>query len=215
MNANFFKIEREAYIEEIMKNNPNKMIVLIFSLESNFDKLVLNNTFTLKKYIKKNLANETEIVFLFINLQQFLIKENKYSHSITKDSLPYVSFYYNFKQLARITTTELDVFKNTLEKLKEFLENENKEKENNDQDQDQDQDQEDKEDKEVKDNNENKDQDIKEKEEKPEELNNLTDQIRQQRKIEEIEKLKQQYLINELTKLKKAKEIQERIENND
>jgi hypothetical protein len=215
MNANFFKIEREAYIEEIMKNNPNKMIVLIFSLEDNFDKLVLNNTFTLKKYIKKNLANETEIIFLFINLQQFLIKENKYSHFITKDSLPYVSFYYNFKQLARITTTELDVFKNTLEKLKEFLENENKneDKENNNQDK------EDKEDKEAKEAKDNKDQEIKDQEikdeEKPEELNNLTDQIRQQRKIEEIEKLKQQYLINELTKLKKAKEIQERIENND
>ena len=201
MNANFFKIEREAYIDEIMKNNPDKMIVLIFSLEANFDKSVLNNTFTLKKYIKKNLSNETNMIFLFINLQQFLIKENKYSNFITKDSLPYVSFYHNFKQLARITTTELDVFKNTLEKLKEYLdENKNNEQEKNNKEKENDN---------VDNHNENVD------EEKPEELNNLTDQIRQQRKIEEIEKLKQQYLINELTKLKKAKEIQERIENSD
>ncbi len=46
-------------------------------------------------------------------------------------------------------------------------------------------------------------------------MENLTSHIRQQRKLEEIEKLKQQYLINELTKLKKAKEIQEQMESSD
>ena len=37
----------------------------------------------------------------------------------------------------------------------------------------------------------------------------LKEHIKQQRKLENIEKLKQQYMINELTKLKKAKELEE------
>ncbi len=121
MNSNFFKIEREAHIDDIIEKNPYKLIVLIFSVESNFNIPTLNNTFQLKKHIKYNLNNDEDTIFLFINLQKYAIKTNKYSQYITKDSLPYSSFYFNSNLLARITSTEKEVFISTYEKIKEQI----------------------------------------------------------------------------------------------
>ena len=187
MNSNFYKIEKEIYIDEIFKKNPNKLIVLLFSFEDPNNINILNDTYTIKKYIKNNLNNDSETIYLYINLQKYIIKENKFSKYITKESLPYISFYFNFNLVARILNSEQDVFINTLSKLKEHL-------------------------KSTKDNNTELKTEIKTEiktELKDTEQQHLTEQIRQQRKLEEIEKLKQQYLINELTKLKKAKEIEE------
>jgi hypothetical protein len=201
MSSNFYKIEKEIHIDEILEKNPYKLVVLIFSFEHpTFNKQVLNETYKLKKYIKNKLNNDDNTIYLYINLQKYIIKENKYSQNITKDSLPYVSFYFNSNHIARILNGEEEVFMNTLVKLKDHLkdhfkiakENNQFEQTNNIQ------------------NNENENTtEIKESDQQ-----NLTEQIRQQRKLEEIEKLKQQYLINELTKLKKAKEIQEKLEEN-
>ena len=199
MNSNFYKIEKEIHIDDIFEKNSNKLIVLLFSFEDTTNNNDLNETFKLKKYIKNNLNNDTNTIYLYINLKKYLIKENKFSKYITKESLPYLSFYYNFNLIARILNGEQEVFINTLAKLKEHIATAKvTEHSNNDP------------------NNElNNDPNIepnKLQNDQPDEQNNLTEQIRQQRKIEEIEKLKQQYLINELTKLKKAKEIQEQLE---
>jgi hypothetical protein len=203
-----------------MERNPYKLITLFFSLDDNI-------THIIKKNIKKNLSNETNSIFLFINLQKYIIKDNKYSKFITKDSLPYMSFYFTSQHLARITQAEYSVFFTTYNKLKEQLSEHFKlavssdvkelapklsrsESTNEN----------------VKDmahklsgsesmnENVNRSHNLIEQSEpiENEEINNLTEQIKQQRKLEEIEKLKQQYLINELTKLKKAKEIQEKLE---
>ncbi len=207
MNCNFYKIEKETFIDEIMTNNPHKLFVLIFSVESNFNVNTLNATFTIKKNIKKNFSNDSNTIFLFINLQKYAIKENKYSQYITKESLPYISFYFTGKHLARILSAEYEVFDNTYKKLKhdlnEHFELANKnaqvqeEKENNEHN--------------VKESENNEEQ--QEQTQNNDNIDNLTDQIQQQRKLEEIEKLKKQYLINELTKLKRAKEIQEKLDN--
>ncbi len=198
MNCNFYKIEKELFIDDIMQKNPYKLFVLIFSLESNFNINILNNTFLIKKNIKKNFSNDNNTIFLFINLQKYTIKDNKYSQFITKDSIPYISFYFSGKHLARILSGEYDVFETTYNKIKnelsehfELAKKQIVQPENNKQEE----------------HSEKEDQ-----EPKPDNMENLTDQIRQQRKLEEIEKLKQQYLINELTKLKRAKEIQEKLE---
>jgi hypothetical protein len=202
MSSNFYKIEKEIHIDEILEKNPYKLVVLIFSFENpTFNKQVLNETFKLKKYIKNKLNNDTDTIYLYINLQKYTIKENKYSQYITKDSLPYVSFYFNYNHMARILNGEEEIFESTLSKLKEHLKDHfklAKEKENNSNIENTNEH-----------NNENDNTEIKESDQQ-----NLTEQIRQQRKLEEIEKLKQQYLINELTKLKKAKEIQEKLEEN-
>ncbi len=200
MSSNFYKIEKEIHIDEILEKNPYKLVVLIFSFENpTFNKQILNETFKLKKYIKNKLNNDNDTIYLYINLQKYIIKENKYSQHITKDSLPYVSFYFNFNHIARILNGEEEIFANTLSKLKDHLKDHfkiAKEKENNSNIENV--------------NIENNDNT----EMKESDQQNLTEQIRQQRKLEEIEKLKQQYLINELTKLKKAKEIQEKLEEN-
>ncbi len=200
MSINFYKVEKEIHIDEILEKNPNKLIVLLFSLENpNFNKEVINNTFKLKKYIKNNLNNDNDTIYLYVNLQKYIVKENKYSNYITKESLPYLSFYFNFNQLARILNSEETIFVNTLTKLKGLIKENTKE--NN-----------------TENNNESENENINTNtnndntEQNDTTQQNLTEQIRQQRKLEEIEKLKQQYLINELTKLKKAKEIQEKIE---
>ena len=195
MSSNFYKVEKEIHIDEIFQKNPYKLIVLIFSFENPaIGKEVINSTFKLKKFIKTNLNNDANTLYLYINLQQYIVKDNKYSQHITKDSLPYISFYFNKNHMARILNGEPEIFFQTVTKLKDHLKDHfkiAKESEIN------------------KDNNE---EDSKAEESKAEEQQNLTEQIRQQRKLEEIEKLKQQYLINELTKLKKAKEIQEKLE---
>jgi hypothetical protein len=200
MNCNFYKIEKESFIDDIIEKNPYKLFVLIFSLASNYNTHILNNTFLIKKNIKNNFSNDSNTIFLFINLQKYTIKDNKYSQFITKESIPYISFFFNGKHLARILSAEYDVFETTYNKIKNEL-SEHFELAK----------------KQIKSesviqqeplNNEKE-----EKHEKHDNMENLTDQIRQQRKLEEIEKLKQQYLINELTKLKRAKEIQEKLEN--
>ncbi len=201
MNCNFYKIEKETFIDEIMANNPYKLFVLIFSVESNFNVNTLNATFNIKKNIKKNFSTDNNTIFLFVNLQKYAIKENKYSQYITKESLPYISFYFTGKHLARILSAEYDVFETTYNKLKNELtehfelvnKNVHKEEEVND--------------------NQNKETNQELNNQEPNEnIDNLTEQIQQQRKLEEIEKLKKQYLINELTKLKRAKEIQEKLD---
>ncbi len=212
MNSNFYKIEREAHIDEIMEQNPYKLIVLIFSVESNFEIPALNNTFEINKHIKHNLNEDFDSIFLFINLAKYAIKTNKYSQYITKNSLPYTSFHFNTNLLARITSTEKDVFISTYDKIKEqikeHIELVKKKKEENNLGTNDDKNK-NEETNEVNELNKESNSD------KSKDMENLTSHIRQQRKLEEIEKLKQQYLINELTKLKKAKEIQEQMESSD
>ena len=121
MNSNFYKIEKEIHIDDIFEKNSNKLIVLLFSFEDATNNNDLNETYRLKKYIKNNLNNDNNTIYLYINLKKFLIKENKFSKYITKDSLPYLSFYYNFNLIARILNGEQEVFINTLAKLKEHI----------------------------------------------------------------------------------------------
>ncbi len=211
MNPNFYKIEREIHIDELMQKHPYKLFVLIFSVDNNFDTKILNNTFTIKKNIKKNFSEDTNSIYLFINLQKYIIKENKYSKFITKDSIPYISFYFNFNHLARITNTEYDLFESTYHKIYEQLEDHFKLASNNNNDNNNDDNNDNNNDGNNDDDNSNTN--ISNRESENNNLDELTEQVRQQRKIEEIENLKQQYLINELTKLKKAKEIQEKLEN--
>ena len=205
MSSNFYKIEKEIHIDDIFEKNSHKLIVLLFSFEDSSNNNDLNETFKLKKYIKNNLNTDNNTIYLYINLKKYLIKENKFSKYITKESLPYLSFYYNFNLIARILNCEQEVFINTLAKLKEHIATAKDNNQSNDQSNEvQNNTPSNKSQNEDQANEQNIDQNI--------EQNNLTEQIRQQRKIEEIEKLKQQYLINELTKLKKAKEIQEQLE---
>ena len=224
MNSNFYKIEKEIHIDDIFEKNSNKLIVLLFSFEDTTNNNDLNETFKLKKYIKNNLNNDTNTIYLYINLKKYLIKENKFSKYITKESLPYLSFYYNFNLIARILNGEQEVFINTLAKLKEHIvsakvnehpnnkpNNDPNNKPNNEPNNDPNNEPNNEPNIEPNNDLSNKLQNVQPDEQNIEQ-NNLTEQIRQQRKIEEIEKLKQQYLINELTKLKKAKEIQEQLE---
>lgn len=170
--TNFFKIEKESNIDEIMEKNPYKMIITIFSVVKDFEKTALNNTFILKRNIKHNLNTDEDSIFLFIDLRHYLIKSNKYSNMIKPDTVPYVSFHFNSNQLARILNTEWDTFENTYKQLKEKLSEHFKLAH----------------------------RDSTEK---------LKEQIKEQKKIENIEKLKQQYVINELLKLKKTKQLEE------
>ena len=216
MNSNFYKIEKEIHIDDIFEKNSNKLIVLLFSFEDATGNNDLNETYKLKKYIKNNLNNDNNTIYLYINLKKYLIKENKFSKYITRDSLPYLSFYYNFNLIARILNSEQEVFINTLVKLKEHIKLAKENNQPNNQPNDPSNT--------IHQNNALNDQQTEQTNNPTNQTNpineqnieqhNLTEQIRQQRKIEEIEKLKQQYLINELTKLKKAKEIQEQLEEN-
>lgn len=201
---NFYRIEKELYIDELMAKYKNKLFVLIFSVDSkNFSPDIINNTNLIKKNIKKELLNENNAIFLYINLQKYNITQNNYASQITRDSIPYVSFYYNNNHVARILNAEWPVFIDTYNKIKLELDREKSESPNNTTNS-------------ISNNNEaiqdNNDIDDKIELNNIDEYDTLKEQIKQQRKLEEIEKLKQQYLINELTKLKKSKEIQENIE---
>ena len=175
-NTNFFKIEKESNIDILMEKNPYKLFVLIFSVTSNYFPSVINDTITIKKNIKNNKNTEPNTIFLFIDLRNYILKNNKYSSSIEKNSVPYISFYFNNKELAFINNAEYSVFEETFDQLKEKLAEHFK---------------------------------ISRVESETKPTSELKEHIKQQRKLENIEKLKQQYMINELTKLKKAKELEE------
>ncbi len=172
----FYKITNEQFIDKIINSNPEKLIVLLFSLENNIEKKYINTTYKIKKYIKhdikedENYNNFDNIIFLYINLSQFVIsnKNSKYILDINKDNLPYISFIYGNMNLARIKNTDFHTFKDQILQFNNVVK-----------------------------------KDIEKK---------IKDKITEQRRLDEIEKTKQNLLIIELNRIKKSKEIQEQIE---
>lgn len=172
----FYKITNEQFIDKIINSNPEKLIVLLFSLENNIEKKYINTTYKIKKYIKHdieedaNYNNFDNIIFLYINLSQFVIsnKNSKYILDINKDNLPYISFIYGNMNLARIKNTDFNTFKDQLIQFNNVVK-----------------------------------KDIEKK---------IKDKITEQRRLDELEKTKQNLLIIELNRIKKSKEIQEQLE---
>lgn len=209
----FYKINNEILIDEIMDENKFNLICILFSTDdlNKFSKDVINNTRIIKKGIKKTLSEKyNDVIFIYVDLLNFIISENKYSKYIGKNSLPYVGFYFNNNQLASISLANLEVIESGILQLKEKIDKLvfEKKKDNN-----------------IEDNN-NIDNDEENKHiENHEELNleqeetskknlliqkqQIREELIKRKKIEEIEKLKQQYFINELTRIKRAKELEE------
>jgi hypothetical protein len=169
MSNNFYKIKREQLIDEVFKENPNKIIVLFFTYyDANYDINIVNNVNKIKKHIKTNLSNEDNSIFLLIELQNFLISHNTYSSNISKNNLPIMRFYYNSENISEINNVNDILFIDMYNKIKEFIEF----------------------------NNTNNEKNI------------LIEQIQQQKKLEVIDKLKQEHIINELNKIKFIKTLE-------
>lgn len=208
----FYKINNEILIDEIMDENKFNLICILFSADdlNKFSKEVVNNTRIIKKGIKNTLSEKyNDVIFIYVDLLNFVISKNKYSQYISKNSLPYVGFYFNNNQLASISLANLEVIESGILQLKEKIDKLVFEK---------------KEDNNIEDNNidneeENKNienhEELNLEQEEPSKKNLLIQkqQIREElikrKKLEEIEKLKQQYFINELTRIKRAKELEE------
>lgn len=213
----FYKINNEILIDEIMDENKFNLICILFSSDNlnKISKEVVNNTRLLKKGIKKTLSEKyNDVIFIYVDLLNFIITKNKYSHNISKNSLPYVGFYFNNNQLASISLANLEVIESGILQLKQKIDKLVFEK---------------KEDNNIINNDEENNEEINEEvinNENNDETNNLQEeettkknlliqqqQIREEfikrKKLEEIEKLKQQYFINELTRIKRTKELEE------
>ncbi len=213
----FYKINNEILIDEIMDENKFNLICILFSSDnlSKISKEVVNNTRIIKKGIKNTLSEKyNNVIFIYVDLLNFIITKNKYSHHISKNSLPYVGFYFNNNQLASISLANLEVIESGILQLKEkidklvFEKKEDNDMENNN----------------TEDNNidnEEENKNIENHEEinfEQEETNKknlliqkqkIREELIKRKKLEEIEKLKQEYLINELTRIKRAKELEE------
>lgn len=171
---NFYKIEKEQHVDDLMLNNPDKLFVLLLSVENdqNYPKSCINNTNIIKKNIKNKLLtnNIFNDIFLFINLNKYFLKENKYTQNLSKTMLPCVIFYYNNEQLLKLPNVEYSKMELAYNNTKELIKIKAEEK--------------------------------------------MQQEIIKIKKISAFEELKNKYLINELLKLKKAKEIEENIDNN-
>jgi hypothetical protein len=216
----FYKINNEILIDEIMDENKFNLICILFSADdlNKFSKDVINNTRIIKKGIKKTLSEKyNDVIFIYVDLNNYVISENKYSKYISKNSLPYVGFYFNSNQLASISLANLEVIESGILQLKEKIDKlvfEKKEENNKDNNEDNNED------------NNNEESEIENNKDmvniNQEEINKKNLLIQQQqireelikrKKIEEIEKLRQQYFINELTRIKRAKELEEQNDN--
>lgn len=194
----FYLIKNEEQIDEILKDNILRLVVILYSSQNEkiFDKETITKTKQVKKYFN-NLKDEyPNIIFLYVNLNNYGYKKNTYTNDITKNVVPRVSFYYNLSRLANIDSLDaMGDIKDVIEKLNDkFINN----KKSNIQIQ------------------ENIEEGIPEQavEKQPTE-DEVEKQLDVQRKLEEIERLKQQYLILELQKIKKMKEEQEGFQTSD
>jgi len=188
-----YRINDEMILYKLLEKNKDKLVSVLYSSENTsvFPKETINTTRKIKKIMKREISKKYEnMLFCYINLGDYKIYTNKFTDTITKDIIPRISFYFNLARVGNIdnaNVSNVDLSKIIDEinnKIKELLkEKEIKEKENNP---------------EIKDNEEEK-------------IDKIKTQLLNQRKLEEIERLKQQYLIMELEKLRKMKEQQENI----
>ena len=119
--TNLFKITNENTINEIFENHKEKLICLIFS-DSNTSYVYKELHLNIRKAIKRDLTKLfNNILFLIVDLSDYMITNNFYTKNINKESIPYVAYYYKNKELATITTATPDsIHKACLDILQEL-----------------------------------------------------------------------------------------------
>ncbi len=203
----FYLITNEEQLDEIINENTNKLVIVLYSSQNEklFDKDVITKTKQIKKYFNQIKEVYHNIIFLYVNLSNYGFKKNIYTNNITKDVIPRVSFYYNLSRLANIDNIDyLEDINNVITQLKNKIESKKSSIIIEDQPiQEQIQEK-------LVDNTSINNENNKENNEIKKVADDEVDkQLDVQRKLEEIERLKQQYLILELQKIKKMKEEQE------
>jgi hypothetical protein len=187
-----YRINDEIILDKLLQKHNDKLIAILYSSENTsvFTKETINTTKKIKKYLKRDLSKKYEnMIFGYVNLGDYKIYTNKFTDTITKDIIPRISFYFNLTRVgnidkANIPAEELSKIIDEINtKISELI----KEKETQE-----------------------KSKQVETKEEiKEEKIDVIKTQLLNQRKLEELEKLKQQYLIMELEKLRRMKEQQE------
>lgn len=195
-----YLIGREESIDDVIRNNQNSLITLLFST-TNFAKVtkkeLVNTTALIKKEFKKNalennanIAKETRDIFVFVDLTNYLVTENKYTRTANINTMPLILFFYKGSQIASIQKADVESFKTTYDKIKEKLLTTNTNNTTN--------------------NTTTNNTTMTGNSEEGTAALSLQ-QVIQQKRREEIERLKQEYALKELIKLKKAKELQEKL----
>lgn len=119
--SNLYLVKHETHIDDLMKKNQNKLIILLFS--TNNPQIVdQENTINLKKFIKHELSiRYKDVVIIYINLSDFMVTDNKYTSKFTKLDLPVTLFILNTDILAKIANTSITYLDDTLVTIKQRL----------------------------------------------------------------------------------------------
>lgn len=117
--SNIYRVNNENIIDELFEKYNGNLICLIFTKNSEIDTEI-------RKSLKRNISVQYKnIIFLYVNLNDYKITGNVYTKKITNNLLPYVSFYFKKKELGTIikATTEAisETCNNILQQLKKIL----------------------------------------------------------------------------------------------
>ncbi len=200
----FYLITNEEQLDEIINENKTKLVVVLYSSQNEkaFDKEVIKKTKQIKKYFNQIKEEYQNNIFLYVNLSNYGYSRNVYTHNLTKDVIPRVSFYYNLSRLANIDNIDfLEDIKNVINQLKSKIDQKKSTIS-------------------IEETPLHENETLNNENQNPPEIakpseDDVDKQLEVQRKLEEIERLKQQYLILELQKIKKMKEEQEGFQTSD
>jgi hypothetical protein len=99
---NLFKIKHESEIDDCVSKNKDKLIVIVFSIDNEkyFNREL---HLTIKKFVKREMApNNLNSIFLFVDLNNYIVTQNKYSCHVKPEKLCYTLYIYNTNQLTGI-----------------------------------------------------------------------------------------------------------------
>ncbi len=191
MNSNFFQATSELHIDNVIKSNPDKKIVLIFSVSSNFDISVVNATREIKKKIKHR-ETDDKIIYLFIDLRQytFIAQQNgnikpKYMDKVSPQTIPFVMYYYGGNRICEINNCLFDALIEANDRIDVQI-------------------------------NEQINALASKKKSGDNKVNarttQITEQIKKQQISEKIDKMRDEYMLVELDRIKKTKELEPQLD---
>ena len=126
---NIYQVNSESQIDEILQNNTESLIVLVFSI-SNPEYVPTNINLSLKKEIKRNISKKyKDVIFLYIDLNSYFEEKRIYTRNI--NVLPFASFIWRNQEFGNIKSVLPeyidDVIPKIFSNIKTFLELQKKE----------------------------------------------------------------------------------------
>lgn len=122
MDYNIYQILSEKQIDNILNNNKDKLILLLFFI-NNTKYFTQKFNLIFKKYIKRTLSIKYKnVIFLYIDLANYTHCGNYISNSISINMLPYISFFWRYNNVCEIKSAQLEDIEDVIKKVIIYME---------------------------------------------------------------------------------------------